>query len=116
MNAVAIESVSEARNAASEFTIVWGFYSNTSMLRHEKFSSRKEAWKRVAELMQLVGHQYVGGPAIQPAVLEVYATVPGTHGYSVKFYRSNAPQFAGPEGMAGWSAQTPFISSGVYCG
>lgn len=112
----AIKHLPTARKSATQFTVVWGFYSNTSMLRHERFTSRKAAWTRVNEIMQQVGRQYDGGPAIQPAVLQVYVDVPGTHGYSVKFFKSTAPQFAGPEGMAGWSAQSPFISSGVYCG
>lgn len=86
------------------------------MLLHEKLTCRKAAWARINELMQTSGEQYTGGPRIQLAVLQVYVKVPGTHGYSVKFFPSTQPQFKGPEGMAGWSAQAPFVSSGVYCG
>ena len=115
-NAVAIRNLAAARKTASKFVVIWGFYTNSSMLQREEFTSRTAAWSRVQELMTLKGCQYVGGPATQLCLIQVYVTVPGTHGYSVKFYPSTAPQYAGPEGMAGWSAQSPFIDSGVRCG
>lgn len=116
MSNAAIRNLTEARKSATKFDVIWGYYTNSGMQARETFSSRAAAWGRVQELMRLSGEQYRGGPRLQLAVLEVYVTVPGTHGYSVGFYPSNAPQYAGPDGMAGWSAKAPFIDSGVRCG
>lgn len=103
------------RAEATKFVIIWGFYTNSSMLRREEFTCRKACWKRVQELFLLEGETYKGGPKKDLALLEVYVTVPGTHGYSVRFNRfvegSKYAKYA-----RSYGAHSPFISSGVYCG
>jgi hypothetical protein len=57
----------------TQYTLVWGFYSNSNMLTRETFADRKACMARVLELQSLRCTPYVGSPERKMlAVLEVY--------------------------------------------
>ena len=66
--------------STTRYTLVWGFYTNESMLVRERFEGaegRKAAMARVLEIMSKRCTPYVGSPERKlPALLQVYATAP----------------------------------------
>ncbi len=52
--------------------IVWGWYSNPSMLIREEFTSKRDAWTRVQAIMALRCAPWDGAEERSPCVLEVW--------------------------------------------